>query len=60
MACSRTSHLDNVPGGVGPNGLDGISYLAEGEDPNGFKHPQCGLNGLAVAEEIGSGGIAAP
>lgn len=52
--------LDNVPGGVGPNGLDGISYLAGGEDPNGFKHPQCGLNGLAVAEEIGSGGIAAP
>jgi len=52
--------LDNVPGGVGPNGLDGISYLEEGEDPNGFKHPQCGLNGLAVAEEIGSGGIAAP
>ena len=49
--------LDNVPAGVGPNGLDGISYLEEGEDPNGFKHPQCGLNGLEVAEEIGAGGL---
>ena len=48
--------LDNVPGGVGPNGLDGIFYLVDEEEPNGFKHPQCGLDGLAVAEEIGSGG----
>ena len=50
--------LDNVPPGAftaGPNGTDGIFYLGEDEDPNGFKHPQCGLNGLAVAEEIGAG-----
>lgn len=48
-------NLDNVPGGVGPNGGDGIFYLQEGEDPNGFKHPQCGLRGLEIAEKIGAG-----
>ena len=51
----KALYLDNVPGGVGPNGLDGIFYLTADEAPNGFKHPQCGLNGLAVAEEIGAG-----
>ena len=47
---------DGNPGGVGPNGLDGIFYLTEGEDPNGFKHPGCGLTGLDIAREIGAGG----
>ena len=47
---------DGNPGGVGPNGLDGIFYLTDGEDPNGFKHPGCGLTGLDVAREIGAGG----
>lgn len=43
-------------GGVGPNGTDGINYLQDGEAPNGFEHPGCGLRGLDVAREIGAGG----
>ena len=43
-------------GGVGPNGSDGINYLQDGEAPNGFEHPGCGLDGLSVAREIGAGG----
>ena len=47
--------LDNVPGGVGPNGLDGMTYLAAGEEPNGFKHPNCGGGELDVAISISAG-----
>ncbi len=50
--------LDNIPGGVGPNNTDGIDFLSDGEEPNGFQHPTC-LNAeseIAKAVEIGSGG----
>lgn len=49
--------LDNVPGGVSAAGDDGIDYLAEGEAPNGFQHPQCGFGEVGVAESIGAGAI---
>ncbi len=49
--------LDNVPAGVGPNGKDGIDFLAEGEEPSGFQHPQCGEGVVGVAEGFGSGGL---
>ena len=53
--------FDNVPGGVGPNGLDGINYdtSGDGTTAGGFGHPECGLTGLAVAQLIGSGDEAA-
>lgn len=54
--------LDNVPDDAftaGPNGTDGIGYLKVGEAPFGFNHPQCGLNGLAVSQEIGAGDLRA-
>ena len=38
----KTLGLDYVPGGVGPDGTDNISYLADKETPTGFKHPGCG------------------
>ncbi len=44
--------LDNFPGGVGPGGTDGINYLP---GTTGFGHPECGLNGKAVAIAIGAG-----
>jgi len=33
--------LAAIPAGVGLNGTDNILYLAQGEPPNGFKHPHC-------------------
>ncbi|MFK7794135.1 MAG: heme-binding protein [Gammaproteobacteria bacterium] len=54
--------LNNTPGGVGPNGQDGIFFLVDDEAPNGFKHPTC-LNAageITTAESIGSGGDGAP
>lgn len=50
---------DGNPGGVGPGGTDGINYLEVGEEPFGFNHPQCGLNGLSVAQDIGAGDLRA-
>lgn len=49
--------LDNVPAGVGPNNTDGINYDldAAGNSTGGFGHPECGLNGKAVAIAIGAG-----
>ncbi len=44
--------LDNVPGGVGPNGLDGIDYLPSAA---GFGHPVCGGTEQAVAIAISAG-----
>lgn len=49
--------LDNVPGGVGPAGKDGIDYLAVGEEPSGFQHPQCGNSEVGVSQNIGSGDL---
>ncbi|MCB1908829.1 MAG: heme-binding protein [Rhodocyclaceae bacterium] len=43
--------LDHVPAGV-VGGTDNIDYLADGEAPNGFKHPQCGFNEVCVNEAI--------
>lgn len=43
--------LANVPGGVGPNGKDGIIY---GDSP--FAHVGCGNDEQTVAQEIGAGG----
>lgn len=51
--------LDNVPGGVGPNGADGINYdlnPGKGTSKSGFGHPECGFGEKAVAITIGSGG----
>jgi len=45
--------LDNVPGGVGPGGTDGINYLPGGA---GFGHPECGGTEKDVAIAIGAGG----
>ena len=61
---TRTSlGLDNFPGGVGPNGTDGINYDldANGVSAGGFGHPRCGAPGSPgledeIAVEIGSGG----
>ena len=50
---------DGNPGGVGPGGTDGINYLQVGEEPFGFNHPQCGLDGLSVAQDIGAGDLRA-
>ncbi len=44
--------LDNVPGGIGPNGKDGIIYDAS----HAFGHPECGFNEKAIAILIGAGG----
>ena len=44
--------LDGVPGGVHPNGNDGIIY----DVTNAFGHPECGFNEKAVAIDIGAGG----
>lgn len=48
----------NVPGGVGPNGKDGINYDLDnkGVSAGGFGHPECGGTEKAVAIAIGSGG----
>jgi len=43
----------NVPAGVGPNGKDGINYVAGTLD--GFEHVECGNSEKAVAVAIGSG-----
>lgn len=58
-----TLGLDNVPGGVGPNGKDGINYDldANGMSAGGFGHPRCGAPGSPgkedeIAVEIGAGG----
>ncbi len=55
--------LDNVPGGVGPNGKDGINYDldANGMSAGGFGHPRCGAPGSPgnedeIAVQIGAGG----
>ncbi|MGN6702448.1 MAG: GlcG/HbpS family heme-binding protein [Burkholderiaceae bacterium] len=37
----RNAELDNIPGGVGPNGTDNIDYAATGTTPTGFQHPHC-------------------
>lgn len=34
--------LDFVPGGLSPAGDDNVMYLGKSENPNGFKHPNCG------------------
>ncbi len=44
--------LDNVPGGVGPGGTDGINYLP---GATGFGHTECGGGEKAVAIAIGAG-----
>lgn len=43
----------NVPAGVGPNGKDGINYVAGTLD--GFEHVECGNGEKAVAIAIGAG-----
>jgi Haem degrading protein HbpS-like len=35
--------LDNIPGGVGPNGTDNLN-LADPVSPNQFQHPFCGFD----------------
>lgn len=49
--------LANVPGGVHPDGNDGIIYDIKGNDKSasGFGHPTCGNSEDTVAEEIGAG-----
>jgi uncharacterized protein GlcG (DUF336 family) len=52
-----TLGLDNVPGGVGPNGTDGIDY----NQSSGWAHPLCAVGGEdEVAVSIGAGGPAIP
>lgn len=52
-----TLGLDNVPGGVGPNGTDGIDY----SQSSGWAHPLCAVGGEdEVAVSIGAGGPAVP
>jgi len=49
---------NNVPAGVGDLDLDpqtisdNIIYLADGEEPNGFKHPQCGNKEVCVNNDL--------
>jgi len=51
--------LDRVPGGVSPNGDDGIVYDIAGETSRGgFGHPVCGGSEAKVAAEIGAGVVA--
>ncbi len=45
--------LDNIPGGVGFNGTDGIEYATD----NAWAHPDCGHGEKAVAADIGAGGL---
>lgn len=49
--------FDQVPGGVSPNGDDGIIYDVgeDDESAGGFGHPTCGNSEHEVAEEIGAG-----
>jgi uncharacterized protein GlcG (DUF336 family) len=48
--------LDKVPGGVSPNGDDGIVYDIAGDaSKSGFGHPTCGGSEARVAAEIGAG-----
>lgn len=48
--------LDKVPGGVSPNGDDGIVYDIAGDaSKGGFGHPACGGSEARVAAEIGAG-----
>ena len=50
--------LDTVPGGVSPNGDDGIVYDISGEtSKGGFGHPICGGSESKVAAEIGAGAV---
>lgn len=44
--------LNNSPGGVGPNGTDGINYLL---GSGGFGHPTCGGTEKDIAIQIGAG-----
>ena len=48
--------LDNIPGGVGPNGTDGIVYTVG----DGWAHPVCSAAAKAIAITIGAGGDATP
>jgi uncharacterized protein GlcG (DUF336 family) len=43
--------LDKVPGGVGPNGTDGIDYT----QTSGWAHPVCSPAAKTVATNIGAG-----
>ncbi len=48
--------LDNIPGGVGFNGTDGIEYATG----NAWAHPDCGHGEKAVAVLIDAGGLTPP
>lgn len=49
--------LDNVPGGVGPGGTDGIVY----DQTSVWAHPLCAVGGEdEIAVDIGAGGPAVP
>jgi hypothetical protein len=43
--------LDNIPGGVGPNGTDNLN-LADPVEPNTFQHPFCGFGEERVIETL--------
>lgn len=43
--------LDTIPGGVGPNGTDGIDY----NQSSGWAHPICSTAAVRVANIIGAG-----
>lgn len=44
----KTLALDFVPGGVGPDSTDNVSYLADKETPAGFKHLPCGAKETGI------------
>lgn len=48
----KTLALDNVPGGVGPNGTDGIDYTIG----SGWAHPVCSPAAKAASIKLGAGG----
>ncbi|MCP4381764.1 MAG: heme-binding protein [Hyphomicrobiales bacterium] len=51
--------LGTVPGGVNPNGDDGIIYdISNGMSAGGFGHATCGGGEVAVATEMGAGSSA--
>jgi len=48
--------LNHVPGGVHPDGHDGIIYdITDDKSASGFGHPTCGSTENTVAAEIGAG-----
>jgi uncharacterized protein GlcG (DUF336 family) len=57
----QTLHLDQIPGGVGFNGTDGIVYdITNGKSASGWGHPTCVGPEQNVAFSIGAGGPKAP